>query len=43
MLKQRILTAIPLAVLAIWLIFFQTTDVLFYALLLVSAVAELFN
>jgi len=39
MLKQRVLTAVPLAALAIWLIFFESTDVLFYALLLASLVA----
>ena len=39
MLKQRVLTAIPLAALAVWIIFFQTTDVLFYALMLASLVA----
>jgi len=35
MLKQRILTAIPLAVLVIWGILTQPVDVIFYALLLV--------
>ena len=36
MLLQRILTAIPLAGLMIWLIFFQPTQSLFFALLLIS-------
>lgn len=36
---QRILTAIPLAALATWLIFFQSSDVLFYALLLAVLIA----
>lgn len=35
MLLQRILTAIPLAALASWLIFFQPSSVLFYAFLVV--------
>lgn len=35
MLKQRILTAIPLAVLVIWGILTQPVDIIFYALLLV--------
>ncbi|MDH5484121.1 MAG: phosphatidate cytidylyltransferase [Gammaproteobacteria bacterium] len=39
MLWQRILTGIPLAVVAIWFILSQSTDALFYALLTVSAVA----
>ncbi len=38
MLKQRILTAIPLAALAIWLIFFKPTEWLFYALLLMALI-----
>ncbi|MCW9012827.1 MAG: phosphatidate cytidylyltransferase [Gammaproteobacteria bacterium] len=39
MLWQRVLTAIPLALLVGWLIFFQSSDVLFYAFLLVSVIA----
>ena len=36
MLLQRVLTAIPLAILAVWAIFYQPTEVLMYAFLLVS-------
>lgn len=39
MLLQRILTAIPLAILAIWAILYQSTEVLMYAFLLVSFIA----
>lgn len=39
MLWQRIFTAVPLGVLAIWFILSQSTDALFYALLAVSTVA----
>jgi phosphatidate cytidylyltransferase len=39
MLLQRILTAIPLAILAIWVILYQSTEILMYGLLLVSFVA----
>ena len=39
MLLQRILTAIPLAALASWLIFFQSSEVLFYAFLVVTFIA----
>ncbi|MDQ1363470.1 MAG: phosphatidate cytidylyltransferase [Pseudomonadota bacterium] len=39
MLLQRILTAIPLAILAVWAILHQPTEMLMYALLLVSFIA----
>jgi len=39
MLKQRILTAIPLALVVGWLIFFQPTSVFFYFLLFIAVVA----
>lgn len=39
MLLQRILTAIPLAILAVWAILYQSTEVLMYAFLLVSFIA----
>lgn len=39
MLLQRVLTAIPLAALMIWLIFFQPTTSFFYALLVISLIA----
>ena len=39
MLLQRILTAVPLAVLSIWFILTQSSDALFYALLLVVFIA----
>lgn len=39
MLWQRIVTAVPLAVLAIWFILSQSTDSFFYALMAVSTVA----
>lgn len=39
MLSQRILTAIPLAALVIWLIMFQPTDVFLYLLVVVSLIA----
>lgn len=39
MLLQRILTAVPLALIFIWLILFQPTAVLFYVLLLVAFVS----
>lgn len=38
MLLQRVLTAIPLAALMIWLIFFQPTQSLFYAFLVISLI-----
>lgn len=38
MLLQRVLTAIPLAALMIWLIFFQPTSSLFYALLFIGLI-----
>ena len=39
MLSQRILTAIPLACLVIWLILFQPTDVFIYLLVVISLIA----
>lgn len=39
MLWQRILTAVPLAIAAIWFILSQSSDALFYVLLLVIAIA----
>lgn len=39
MLKQRILTAIPLAALVLWGIFTQPAEIVFYALLLVVTIA----
>jgi len=39
MLKQRILTAIPLAVLVIWGILTQSTDVIFYALIAIIVIS----
>ena len=39
MLWQRVLTAIPLALLVIWLIFFQPVESLFYAFLVVAVIA----
>jgi len=39
MLLQRILTAVPLAILAIWFILTQSSDALFYALLVVISIA----
>lgn len=39
MLKQRILTAVPLAVLVLWGIFTQPAEIIFYALLLVVTIA----
>lgn len=39
MLKQRILTAVPLAVLVLWGIFTQPAEIIFYALLLVITIA----
>lgn len=39
MLKQRILTAVPLAALVLWGIFTQPAEVVFYALLLVVTIA----
>ena len=39
MLLQRILTAVPLAVLSVWFILTQSSDALFYALLLVVFIA----
>jgi len=39
MLLQRILTAVPLAILAIWFILTQSSDALFYALLVVVFIA----
>jgi phosphatidate cytidylyltransferase len=38
MLWQRILTAVPLAILAIWVVLFKSTDVLFYVLLVITLV-----
>ncbi len=38
MLIQRVLTAIPLAALMIWLIFFQPSNSLFYALLVIALI-----
>lgn len=39
MLLQRILTAVPLAILAVWFILTQSSDALFYALMLVVLIA----
>lgn len=39
MLKQRVLTAIPLAIFVGWMIFFQPTAVFFYLLLFIALVA----
>jgi len=39
MLKQRVLTALPLAAFIIWGIFTQPADAIFYALLVVTAIA----
>ncbi len=39
MLLQRILTAIPLAILSVWAILYQSTEVLMYAFLLVTFIA----
>jgi phosphatidate cytidylyltransferase len=39
MLLQRILTAIPLAILVIWIILFQASDVFFWLLMVILAVA----
>ncbi|HEY9052580.1 MAG TPA: hypothetical protein VIQ03_13600, partial [Gammaproteobacteria bacterium] len=39
MLWQRVLTALPLAALAIWFIFSQSTDALFIVLLLITLVS----
>lgn len=39
MLLQRILTAIPLAILAIWVILYQSTEILMYVFLVISFVA----
>lgn len=39
MLLQRILTAIPLAILAVWAILYQSTEVLMYAFLVVTLIA----
>lgn len=39
MLLQRILTAVPLAILSIWFILTQSSDALFYALLVVVFIA----
>lgn len=39
MLKQRILTAVPLAVLVLWGVFTQPAEIIFYALLLVVTIA----
>ena len=39
MLKQRILTAIPLAALVIWGVLTQTSDVIFYALITIIVIS----